>query len=288
MLRTIVILLVALVAAGCGAKSPPGRTVVQHTGPPSLLRVGVVGPLDVSVPCVAVTHGTLASVRRFPLVLVAAGSVGGQAVSTVAAANPGSHFALVGASVQGVDQPNLVGVTFRESQAAQLGGALAGYVVAAQGVGDPRVAWIGAADPALIRSFRRGVHQVAGGVTILVDLSPTVPAACKEAALSAILRRAVFVIAHGGLCAAAVAAAAADQNQVAASLSDFELPNAAVDAVVRSAVGGTYFGGEDVTFGLAAGAIGIRRLDPRVTAAVAVEARNAAQALAGGRRPPVD
>ena len=41
------------------------------------------------------------------------------------------------------------------------------------------------------------------------------------------------MIAHGGLCAAAVAAAAADQNQVAASLSDFELPNAAVDAVVR-------------------------------------------------------
>lgn len=287
-MRLPVVILAALVCAACGAKTAPERTVVRHAGPPPLLRVGVVGPLDVSLPRVSVTRGTLASVRRLPLVLVAAGSVGEQAVSNVAAANPGSHFALVGASVERVKQPNLVGVTFRETQAAELGGALAGYVVRAQGVGDPRVAWIGPGDPALLDSFRRGVHEVAGGVTILVDVSPTVPAGCKEAALSAILRRAVFVIAHGGLCGAAVAAAAADQNQVAASLSDFELPDAAVDAVVRSAVGGTYFGGEDVTFGHAAGAIGIRRLDPRVSPDVAVEVRNAAQALAGGRRPPVD
>ena len=82
--------------------------------------------------------------------------------------------------------------------------------------------------------------------------------------------------------------AATEQNRVAESLGDFELPGAAVEGVVRSAVNGTYFGGEDVIFGLATGAIGVRHLDPRVPADVAVRVRDAAQALSSGRRPAID
>jgi basic membrane lipoprotein Med (substrate-binding protein (PBP1-ABC) superfamily) len=281
----IVLLLALIACAGCGAKTKPERTVAKGTSAPPLLRVGIVGQLDVSVPRVEVTRGTLIAVQRLPLVLVAAGSVGDRAVSSIAAANAGSHFALVGASVQGVKQPNLVGIRFQETQAAQLGGILAGYVSAVQGVADPPVAWVGPGNPALIRSFIRGVRQVVGGVEVLVVRSPSLPASCKEAALTAILHGAVVVMAHTGLCAAAVANAAAEQNQVAASVGDFELPDAAVEAVVRSAINGSYSGGEDVTFGLATGAIGVRRLDPRIPAAVAVQMRAAAQALASGRRP---
>jgi basic membrane lipoprotein Med (substrate-binding protein (PBP1-ABC) superfamily) len=274
--------------AGCGAKAP-SRTVAKRPAPPPALRVGVVGPLDVSVPRVALTRGTLSAVQRLPLVLVAAGTVSKRAISRVAAANPDNHFALVGASVREVKQPNLVGIVFRESQAAQLGGVLAGYTAAAQGVAAPPVAWVGPGDPALVRSFVLGVHQVAGGVTVLVDRSPATPAACKESALSAfLLRGAVVAMAREGLCADAVAAAAAEQNRVAESLGDFELPDAAVEGVVRSAVNGSYFGGEDVTFGLATGAIGVRHLDPRVPADVAVRVRDAAQALSSGRRPAID
>ena len=212
-----------------------------------------------------------------------------RAISSVAAANPDNHFALVGASVGDVKQPNLAGIVFRESQAAQLGGVLAGYTAAAaQGVAAPPVAWVGPADPGLVRSFRLGVHQVAGGVNVLVDRSPLTPAACKESALSAFLRGAVAAMARRGLCAAAVASAAAERNRVAESLGDFELPDAAVAAVVRSAVNGSYVGGEDVIFGFATGAIGVRRLDPRVPADVAVRVRDAAQALSSGRRPAID
>ena len=189
-------LLVSLTCVGCGAKKPPTRTVVVRTGPPPALRVGVVGPLDVSVPRVAVTRGTLQAVQRLPLVLIAAGTVGKRAVSSVAAANPDSHFALVGASVQEVKQPNLVGVVFRESQAAQLGGILAGYTASAQGVAEPPVAWVGPADTGIVRSFTLGVHQVAAGVTVLVDRSPATPAACKESALAAFLRGAAVAMAR--------------------------------------------------------------------------------------------
>jgi basic membrane lipoprotein Med (substrate-binding protein (PBP1-ABC) superfamily) len=284
----ILILVVMFTCVGCGAKTPRARTVAERTAPPPALRVGVVGPLDVSVPRVAVTRGTLSAVQRLPLVLVAAGSVSLRAVSMIAAANPEGHFALVGASTQPIKRPNLVGVVFRETQAAQLGGLLAGYAAAAQGVADPPAAWVGPGDPVVVRSFTRGVHQVAGGVTVLVDRSPATPAACKESALSAFLRGAVVAMARDGLCAAAVAAAAAEQNRVAESIGDFELPDAAVAAVVRSAVNGSYFGGEDVIFGLAAAAIGVRRLDPRVPADVAVRVRAAAQALSDGRRPTID
>ena len=95
-------------------------------------------------------------------------------------------------------------------------------------------------------------------------------------------------MARHGLCAAAAAAAAAEQNRVGESVADFELPDAAVETVIRSAVNGSYSGGEDVIFGFASGAIGVRRLDPRVPAAVAVRVRSAAQALSAGRPPAID
>src|SRR6266849_2657618 len=94
-----VVVLVVFTCAGCGSKSTPARTVAERTAPPPALRVGVVGPLSVSVARVGVTRGTLAAVQRLPLVLVAPGTVSTRAVSTVAAANPDNHFALVGASV---------------------------------------------------------------------------------------------------------------------------------------------------------------------------------------------
>lgn len=285
---TVALVLGVVVCAGCGGTTPHVRTVTKPAGPPPALRVGVVGPLGVSVPHVAVTRGALSRVQGFRLVLVAAGAADLRAVSAVAAANPDSHFALVGGSVEHAKQPNLVGIVFRENQAAQLGGVLAGYTVAAQGVALPPVAWVGPDGPGLVRSFARGVHQVAGGVTVLVDRSPSTPAACKEAALSAYMRGAVVAMARSGLCAAAVASAAAEQNRVAASVGDFELPDAAVGAVVRSALNGTYFGAEDVSFGFATGAIGVRRLDPRVPPDVATQVRSAAQALSAGRRPAID
>ena len=80
---------------------------------------------------------------------------------------------------------------------------------------------------ALAAAFARGAHDVAPGTIVLRAWSRDGPAACKEAALGAIGRGAVVVMAHGGLCAAAAIAGAHQQNVVGLRLSDFELPDVA-------------------------------------------------------------
>jgi basic membrane lipoprotein Med (substrate-binding protein (PBP1-ABC) superfamily) len=284
MLRLAVIGAVVLVLAGCGDSSHKAqRTVAKHT---STVRasfdVRVVGPLDVSVPGVRVTRGSLAARDGEPLVVVSAGSVAPAAVSAAAANDPTTHFALVGASTKGLKQPNLVGIVFRDDQSARLGGILAGLVAAGGGGSQSSVAWVGPGERPVVQAFKRGVRFADPAAKVLVTSSPPSPARCKEAALTAFIAGATAVMSTGGLCGAAVESAAAEQNGVAASLSDFELPDVAVASVVRSALGGTYAGGEDLVFGFASGAIGVRHLDPRVPTDVAVEVRRAAQHLASG------
>jgi hypothetical protein len=98
-------------------------------------------------------------------------------------------------------------------------------------------------------------------------------------------RGAVAVMAHRGTCAEAAIAGAHQQNRVGLQVSDFEFPEVPAEAVVRDAVSGVYRGGEDLVFGAASGAVGVRRLDPRIPPDVAVRARTAAQQLASGLRP---
>jgi len=273
----------ALVLAGCGSPTAQQHAATTRASTtPVRLTVGVVGPLDVSLRGVRAVHAGLAASGGRPLVLVAATAASPRAVAAAAARNPATHYALVGASTKGNKQPNLVGVTYRLDQAARLGGILTGLVAAGQGGSQARVAWVGPGARAVTRSFARGVRLAAPGATVLVAPSPSIPARCKEAALAAILDGAVAVMAGEGLCAAGVASAAAEQNRVAASLSDFELPDVAVASVIRSALGGSYAGGEDLVFGFRSGAIGVERLDPRVPADVAVQVRRAAQHLASG------
>jgi len=251
-------------------------------------EVRAVGAIHVAAPGVRVTHGRLTSGGGEPLVVVSAATATVAAVSAAAANDPTTHFALVGASAKGFEQPNLVGVVFRDDQAARLGGILSGLVAREEGGGGATVAWVGPGERPVIRAFRRGVHLADPSVNVLVVPSPATPARCKEAALTAFLQGAAAVMASRGLCADAVASAAAEQNRVSASLEDFEFPDVAVAAVVRSALAGSYSGGEDLIFGTAAGAIGVRHLDPRVPPDAAVQVRRAAQRLESGAPAAVD
>jgi hypothetical protein len=172
-----------------------------------------------------------------------------------------------------------------DGQAALLGGVVAGLVAADQGGQDARVAWVGPEERRLAGAFARGTHTIVPGATVLRAWSRDNPASCKEAALGAVDRGAVVVMAHGGTCAQAALAGVHEQNRIGLQLSDFEFPDVAADAVVRDAVAGVYHGREDVVFGAASGAVGIRRLDPRISPDLALRARTAAQELASGRRP---
>jgi len=238
----------------------------------------VVGPLPVDVQGVAVRRGRLASVDDLPLVVVDARVTGAGAVAASARSHPDTSFALVGASARSQGLPNLAGVVLDEASAARLAGVTAGLAALDEGSSGASVAWVGPDERALVAAFGRGVRAAAPGVAVLHQWARPDPALCKEAALTALDRGAVVVFAHDGLCADAAAAAAHDQNVPALRLDDFLLPGVAADTVVREASAGVFHGGQDLVLGPASGAVGIRQLDPRISAATAAAARAAAQA----------
>jgi basic membrane lipoprotein Med (substrate-binding protein (PBP1-ABC) superfamily) len=281
-------LLLCVCAAGCGDTKNTTVQVKRAERPAALrtgLRVGVVGPLRVRVEGAVPERGRLSDVAGDALVLVTAGRVDPAALAASAEAHPSSHFALVGAPTDGDKRPNVLGLVLNEREAAELGGVVAGLVAGDQGGKEARVAWVGPEERALASFFARGAQDVRPRTTVLRAWSRDDPAACKEAALGAIGRGAVAIMAHGGSCAAAAIAGAHQQNVVGLRVADFELPEVAAESAVRDAVAGVYRGGEDIVFDAASGAIGVRRLDPRVPPDLAVRARTAAQDLAEGRRP---
>jgi hypothetical protein len=277
-------------AAGCGS-APRTATVTAKratvSARPAGLQVGVVGPLDVKpVQGASIARvGALATMPAYPLVFVSADAADIAAVETAAQQHPASHYVYVGGSTKGHRRSNLVGLVLDDAQAAQLGGAVAGLVAAEQGGTQTRVAWVGPQETALAAAFTRGVQSGQPGTVVLRAWSRDLPAACKEAALGAVARGAVVVMAHGGLCADAAIAGAHQQNRVGLQLSDFELPSVPIGVVMTDAVAGVYRGGEDIVFGASSAAIGVRQLDPRISADVAVSARAAAQQLTSGLRP---
>jgi basic membrane lipoprotein Med (substrate-binding protein (PBP1-ABC) superfamily) len=288
-----VVLVGTCVLAGCGGAQHEVATTTHSPRPvhrtsarrPPGLRVGVIGTLTVSAPGASVVQTTTAGAGEDRLVLVDARQAPLPVAVQLARAHPATQFAAIGASAKAQHLPNLAGVVLRDDEAALLGGIVAGLVLRDQTSVGGRVAWVGPQERRLAGAFARGVQEVAPGATVLRVWSSRDPAACKEAALSAVDRGAVAVMAHGGDCAAAAASGAHEQNQPALDLGDFELPSVAASAVVRDAVAGVFHGGHDVVFGAESGAIAIRRLDPLIPASVALQAQAAAQQLASGLRP---
>jgi basic membrane lipoprotein Med (substrate-binding protein (PBP1-ABC) superfamily) len=284
----IALAMLCATAAGCGGAQHTTTTRIGAAKPALAragLRVGVVGPLAVRVPGVVAERGTLDEVAGDPLVLVSAEVADAATVAAAAADNPTSHFALVGGSSKGYHRPNLVGLVLDDKQAAALGGLVAGLVAAEQGGANARAAWAGPVERPLAEAFTRSAQDEQPGTTVLRAWSRDLPASCKEAALGAIARGAVVVMAHGGLCADAAIAGAHQQNRVGLEISDFELLEVPIGVIVHDALAGVYRGGEDLVFDASSGAIGVRRLDPRISANIAVRARAAAQQLAGTLPP---
>jgi basic membrane lipoprotein Med (substrate-binding protein (PBP1-ABC) superfamily) len=282
MRRFVPVLACVLAASGCGAaKNETARTApTKKTAAPSGFRIGVVGPLKIDVPGIVPRRETLARIVDDPLVVVDSRAASPAAVAAVAREHPAIHFAVVGASVKGQHAPNLAGLVLKQDDAAYLAGVTAGLSAAETGP-SARVAWVGPEERALAAAFGRGVRAAAPGVAVLHQWSRSVPARCKEAALTGLGRSAVVVMAHGGLCAAAAASAAHEQNVPALALGDFLFPAVAAGLVAREAVSGVFHGG-DVVFGAETGAVGVGKLDPRISATAITGARAAAQDLASG------
>ena len=244
------------------------------------LRVGVVGRIALDVPGVTARRGHLADVAASPFVVVDARASSTTAVAAAARAHPLGHFVIVGASARAARVPNFAGIVLQQEGAAYLAGVAAGLTAVEAGGGAARVAWVGPDERALAAAYARGVHAAGPRLAVLHEWSRSVPARCKEAALTALSRGALVVTAHGGLCADAVATAAHERNMPALRLSDFMLPDVAAALVARDAARGVFHGGEDVVFGPETGAVGVRRLDPRIPVDVAGGVRAVAQEFA--------
>ncbi len=283
------LIVLALACAGCGGPRHAATvTTTAKTAPsaPLALRVGIVGGLDIApVEGVKFVRGPLATMPALPLVLVSAETVKLSSVLAAARRYPTSHYAYIGGSLSGSRRPNVVGIVLRGDEAARLGGFVAGLVAGEEGGVSPRVAWVGPEDAKLADAYAEGVHDAAPGVTVLRAFSADAPAACKEAALAAIGRGAVAVMADRGLCADATVEGAHQQNDVGLRTSDFELVNVPVGVLIHDAQNGVYHGGEDLVFGPASGAIGVAHLDRRISGEAGIRARSAAQQMANGLRP---
>lgn len=286
-MRLVVVLAaVVVLLVGCGKTPPVKQKVVTRTTyriatAAASFDVGIVGKLNVTVPGANVQHGTLAKLT-VPLVLVQAGTSAAAHLATAAAANPDTHYALVGGSAASLHLRNVVGLVIRDEPAAQLAGAVAGLIAEGEGVAAPRVGFVGPANTALSFSFGVGVHAVTPHAFVLHAWTGNAPAACKEAALTLLARGAVAITAQGGRCADAAVSGAHEQNAVAIRISDFELLSVPATEIVRDAVGGVFHGGEDLVFGPSSGAIGIGVLDPRISQTNVLRARTLAGRLATG------
>lgn len=244
-----------------------------------------MGGLDVRVAGAVADPGTLAQVADDPLVIVRAGAISTAGLASIAVAHPSTHFALAGASAQGLPLANVAGLVIRDDQVAFLAGAVAGLVAADAGTPQARVAWIGSAATTTAAAFRRGVGETSRTAVVIDEPPGSTPASCKEAALGAVGQGVVAIVAPRGLCAEAAVEGAHEQNVIALRMSDFELVQTAAAQIAHDAVAGIYHGGEDVVFGAKSGAIGIGYLDPRISSTTAVRARAAAQELAAGLPP---
>jgi hypothetical protein len=286
-MRIAAAVLIAFLLAGCGGtrKATPPTTTVEAPSQPAGLRVGIVGEIAVQVGGATIEHVSLRRAADETLVLVSADAPASSNLPAQAAANPGTHYVLIGASAAAQRLPNLAGVVLRDDQAARLGGIVAGLAVRDGTDPSARVAWVGPVNRGLAGAFARGVHASSPGTTVLRAWSAGRPAACKESALGAVGRGATVVMAARGLCAEAAIAGAHQRNQPGLQLSDFELPSIPAAVIVRDAVQGVFHGGEDIVFGAASGAIAVHRLDPLFSTTVSSEARAAAQQMATGRSP---
>ena len=287
----LLLLSVGLGAAGCGHKAHSGAPVttvaanLTSTVSPEALHVGVVGGVSFGVSGAVADRGALADVADDVLVLVAAGAVPDASLRLAARAHPATHFAIIGGTAHGVRLRNVAGVLLRRDQAAYLAGLVAGLVGKAGGTQQPKMALVGPDATHLLGAFTRGAHLGFPSANVSAAPSSGDPASCKEAALAAIGEGAVAVVASPGNCALGALAATGEQHIVGQSLADFEVRGAIAAAVVRAALQGVFYGREDLSYGIRAGAVGIERLDPLVPTGVAVQARAIAQRLAEGLPP---
>jgi basic membrane protein A and related proteins len=241
--------------------------------------------------------------QGFDLV-IGVGFLMADAIETVAGQFPETSFAIIDSSQaeMGSNPRNVRGLLFREQEAGYLVGYLAGLVVAENGGANPVVSSVGGQKippvDRYIAGFRAGARAASPGAETLNAYSQDFvdQAKCKEIALNQISRGAKIVFQVAGQCGLGALNAADEQNVDGIGvdadqsyLGDHILTSAlkkvdvAVFQTVQEVVEGTFAGGEDTTFDVASGGVGLGRVSPDVSSDILARVNEIEQRIASGR-----
>ena len=240
--------------------------------------------------------------QDFDLV-IAVGFLMASALEKVAARYPDTNFAIIDYSQadMATKPKNVRGLLFKEQEAGYLVGYLAGLITkdeagAKQVIGSVGGQKIPPVDR-YIAGYQAGAKAANPGVTTLNAYSQDFvdQAKCKELALDQISRGAHVIFQVAGQCGLGALSAAKEKNirgigvdadqaflgeHVATSA--LKKVDEAVFQTIQEVVDGGFNGGEDTTFDVASGAVGIGVISPTVPRTAVAEVKRVQEEIADG------
>jgi basic membrane protein A and related proteins len=236
-------------------------------------------------------------------IVIGVGFLMAEAVETVANRFPDVNFAIIDyPQVAMASTPaNVRGLLFKEQEAGYLVGYLAGLFVAEAGSANPTISSVGGQKippvDRYIAGYQAGAEAANPGIATLNAYSQDFvdQAKCKEIALNQISRGSTVVFQVAGQCGLGALNAAeeqnvngigvdADQGFLGAHIltSALKKVDVAVFQTVQSVQDGSFAGGEDTTFDVASGAVGLGEISADVSGDIITQVNEVQEQIASG------
>jgi basic membrane protein A len=235
--------------------------------------------------------------------VVAVGFLMAEALDVVAKRFPDVNFAIIDFSQQELKSKpkNVRGLLFKEQEAGYLVGYLAGLVTKEEAGSKLVIGSVGGQKippvDRYIAGYQAGAKKAAPGITAVNAYSQDFvdQAKCKEAALDQIARGAHVVFQVAGQCGLGVLSAAKEKNVWGIGVdadqaylgphiltSALKKVDVAVFQTIQAAEDGSFRGGEDTTFDIASGGVGIGEVSPEVATGLVSQVNQVQDDIAAG------
>ena len=236
--------------------------------------------------------------------VIAVGFLMANALDTVAARYKDVSFAIIDYSQSELKgtPPNVRGLLFKEQEAGYLVGYLAGLLTKEEAGTKQVIGSVGGLKippvDRYIAGYQAGAKKADPGIVTVNSYSQDFvdQAKCKELALDQFARGAHVVFQVAGQCGLGALSAAkeknmcgigvdADQGYLGAHVmtSALKKVDEAVFQTIQDAQAGGFNGGEDTTFDVASGAVGIGEISPRVPGELVAQVKRVQDDIAAGR-----
>ena len=223
--------------------------------------------------------------------VVAVGFLMADAVDAVAKRYPDVNFAIIDFSQAELKSKptNVRGLLFKEQEAGYLVGYLAGLVTKEEAGAKLVISSVGGQKippvDRYIAGYQAAAKKAAPGITTLNAYSQDFvdQAKCKEAALDQIARGSRVVFQVAGQCGLGALSAAKEKNVWGIGVdADQKKVDVAVFQTIQAAQDGSFTGGEDTTFDVASGGVGIGKVSAEVPAELVSQVKQVQDDIAAG------